>query len=152
MRLAFVFVAALAFATGCKDHDHHHHPPAPVPQVVSIELEVYDPITQRVWEDVGVRVVEAELEWSGLVRPNPDPDAWFPTDRHGLVFFSPHDLADALVGFVEDSYGQAVLEPAFEADEAFVLLEVWAPGHASVFVEVHLSWEEPYAFRSVPFP
>jgi hypothetical protein len=124
MRLALAFVVALSLAAGgCKRHGHHHHPPVLSPRAVSIELEVYDP----------------------------DPDAWLPTDRDGLVFFSPRDLADARVGFVEDAYGQAVLEPDYDGDEAYVLLELWAPGHASVFVEVHLTWDDPHVFRSVAF-
>lgn len=149
MRSITVLLSLLSLAAGCK----RHAPPPRVlePRTVSIQVEVYDPVTNRVWENVDVRVVEAEAEWSGLVVPNPDPDAWTSTDRYGTAYFTARDLGDAQVGFVEDVYGRALLEPDHDADEAFVLLEIWAPGFDAVLAEVRLTWSKPDAFVSVPF-
>ena len=64
------------------DCDHCHDQPRPV----SIEVEVYDPITQFVWEGVTVRIVEADQEWSGLTYVAQDPIT-FVTGTNGRVFF-----------------------------------------------------------------
>ena len=97
-------------AAGC--HGHRHHPPAvAADRLVSIEVEVYDPVTNLVWENVAVRIVQADQEWSGCLCVNPVVDDWYFTDRDGLVFFDSLDLAIAEVGFLEDSFGRAVISP-----------------------------------------
>jgi hypothetical protein len=123
----------------------------PAPRAVELEIEVYDPFTGGVWEGVGVRIAQADQEWSGCVCVSPYANDFALTDRTGLVYLSPFGLAAAEVGFVEDAAGQAVLYPGAFEDEADVLLEVWAPGFDPVFVEVSLSWGQPYRFVSVPF-
>ncbi|MDA0375287.1 MAG: hypothetical protein O2865_16000 [Planctomycetota bacterium] len=123
----------------------------PAPRAVELEIEVYDPFTGGVWEGVGVRVVQANQEWSGCVCVSPYANDFALTDRTGLTYFSPFALAAAEVGFVEDGAGQAVLYPDVFEDEADLLLEVWAPGFDPVFVEVPLSYGQPYRFVSVPF-
>ncbi len=123
----------------------------PPPRAVELEIEVYDPFTGGVWEGVGVRVVQADQEWSGCVCVSPYADEFALTDRTGLAYFSPFALAAAQVGFVEDAAGQAILYPGAFENEADVLLEVWAPGFDPVFVEVPLSYGQPYRFVSVPF-
>ncbi|MDA0932469.1 MAG: hypothetical protein O3C51_03335 [Planctomycetota bacterium] len=123
----------------------------PAPRAVELEIEVYDPFTGGFWEGVGVRVVQANQEWSGCVCVSPYANDFALTDRTGLTYFSPFALAAAEVGFVEDGAGQAVLYPDVFEDEADLLLEVWAPGFDPVFVEVPLSYGQPYRFVSVPF-
>ena len=123
----------------------------PAPRAVELEIEVYDPFTGGVWEGVGVRVVQANQEWSGCVCVSPYANDFALTDRTGLIYFSPFALAAAEVGFVEDGAGQAVLYPDVFEDEADLVLEVWAPGFDPVFVEVPLSYGQPYRFVSVPF-
>lgn len=122
-------------------------PPAPV----EIEVEVYDPITNFVWEGVGVRIVEAYVEPNRGYLFSPLVDDFFFTDPFGLVYFAPEDLAFANVGFTQDALGRAVLEPFLDADEAWVVLEVWSPGFLPVEVEVYLSWDQPFTFVSIPF-
>lgn len=138
----------------CHGRRHHHTPvvvtPAP-PNLVSIEVEVYDPVSNFVWQDVGVRIVEAYTEWSGLTRPNAIPDDFFLTDASGVVLFTEFELGDADVGFAEDTQGRALLESGRSRDEAVVTLEVWAAGFDSVFVDVELTWGEPDVFVAVPF-
>jgi hypothetical protein len=121
------------------------------PRPVEIEVEVYDPVTGGVWEGVGVRLVQADQEWSGCTCVSPYPDDFALTDRSGLRYFSPFAIAAYEVGFPVDAAGRAVLGPDIFEDEALVLCEVWAPGFDPVFVEVPLSWERPYRFVSVPF-
>ncbi len=123
-------------------------PPSPVP--AEVEIEVYDPVTNGVWENVGVRVVSAWNEWSDCVCESPDVQYQL-TDSYGLVYFSPFYLAAAEVGFAEDVDGRAVLGPDYDADEAVVRVEISAPGFTSVLVDVPVSWDEPYGFVSVPF-
>jgi hypothetical protein len=132
---------------------HHSHSSATVqsPRLVSIEVEVYDPITDFVWEGVGVRVVEATVEWAGCTCENRYEDDFFFTDHNGLTFFPAAYLADAEVGFPEDVHEHAVLLPDVHGDQASVLLEVWAPGFAPVFVDVPSSWLHPEPFVSIPF-
>lgn len=144
-----LFVLAAAALAGC--HAQEVVVPAPVPRPVSIQIEAYDPFTNLVWVDVGVRIVAASLEWSGVTVQNPDPHPWLFTDDYGTAFFSAHDLAAARVGFVEDGYGRAILEPDPYRDEAYVLVELAAPGFPTVRAEVALTWQGPDAFASIPF-
>lgn len=123
----------------------------PQPRTVSIEVEVYDPHSGFVWQDVGVRVVEAYNEWSECVCENPFFDDYYYTDSTGLVFLSEYDLALAEVGFIEDASQRALLQPGGLEDEAVVTLEISAPTFKTVYVDVPLSWDEPNVFVSVPF-
>ena len=122
----------------------------PGPAPVSILVEVYDPVTNWVWENVGVRIVEADQEWSNLTYVNYWED-WYPTDSYGQVLLTEYDLAWAEVGFREDYAGRAVIGSRWFEDEATVLLEVWADGFAPVYVEVELCWCEPDVYVAVPF-
>ncbi|MBL8754145.1 MAG: hypothetical protein JNK15_12665 [Planctomycetes bacterium] len=117
---------------------------------MSIEVEVYDPTTNLVWENVSVRVVESAQEWSGCTCSSPWLD-WYSTDSSGRVFLDEYALADAEVGFVEDYKGRALLESYRDGDEAWVLLEIDAVGFVPVYVEVALRWDEPDVFVAVPF-
>jgi len=135
-------------------HSSHDDPiivaPVPaLPRPVAIEVEVYDPISGYVWENMGVRVVEAEVEATGCFCLSPFPDDWFYSDEYGLVYFAPQDLAYADVGFVENAYGEAVVLPDSYGDEALVILEIWAPGFLPVEVEVYLDWTQAETFISV---
>ncbi len=123
----------------------------PQPRLVSIEVEAYDPVTNLVWENVGIRIVDGTLEWSGLTIENVDPNAWEYTDSYGTVYFDEFDISDSQIGFVEDSSGRAVLEPDFGADEAVVQIELSAPGFQTVRMDVNIDWEQPDVFISVPF-
>lgn len=134
---------------GCDDCDCYYPPPAQ-PRAVTILVEVYDPVTNFVWENVGVRVVQATQEWSGCVCVNPRVDI-FLTDRDGLVFFDEYLLAASDVGFYEDTIGRALLGPRSFEDEAIVRLEVSATGFTTVLVDVQLSWAQPDVFVAVPF-
>lgn len=120
----------------------------PVP--VSILVEVYDPVTNFVWENVGVRVVEADQEWADWIYTNPFED-WYLTNAAGQVLLTEYDLAVADVGFRQDAIGRALLFPRGFEDQATVLLEVWAEGFASVFVEVDLCWCQPDVAVAIPF-
>lgn len=115
---------------------------------VALEVEVYDPTTNFVWENVAVRIVEAEVEGAGIGYTNIIPDHWFFSDHDGLVYLDSWVFADAQVGFLIDGAGRAVLE--FD-EEARVVLEIDALGFPSLFVEVFLSWDQPQVFVSVPF-
>ncbi|MBK8976036.1 MAG: hypothetical protein IPM29_08925 [Planctomycetes bacterium] len=121
------------------------------PARVEIEVEVYDPVTGGVWENVGVRIVEAYNEWSGCICPTTRPDLFLLSDRNGLAYFSPQLIAEFDVGFAEDGLGNALLGYQSDRDEAVVRIEVFAVGFRSVFVDVPLTWDEPYRFVSVPF-
>ncbi|MCK5945541.1 MAG: hypothetical protein KAI24_26360, partial [Planctomycetes bacterium] len=46
------------------------------PRLTSILVEVYDPNTNLAWENVSVRVVEADQEWSGCTCVSPYLD-WY---------------------------------------------------------------------------
>ena len=120
------------------------------PRLTSILVEVYDPFTNLAWENVSVRVVEADQEWSGCTCVSPYLD-WYLTDNAGRVLLDEYVLADASVGFVEDGFGAAVLGSAYDEDEAVVVLEVDAVGFAPVIVEVPVSWADPDVFVEVPF-
>lgn len=149
MRPLLALVPLLLCACGGGDDN----PPkvVPTPRQVSIQVEVYDPKTNFVWEGVGVAVLEGDMEWSRCVCPNPAPK-WFYTDKYGTTLLSASLLGAAEVGFQEDEYGRAVLGPYADEDEAFVLLEIGAPGFKSVFVEVPVSFSDPNVFVQVPFP
>ena len=64
---------------------------------------------------------------------------------------APIDLANARIGFVEDNLGNALLEPELNRDEAWVLVEVSAPGFPTVLMDVPLSWDDNDVFVSIPF-
>jgi hypothetical protein len=113
-------------------------------------VEVYDPVTNWVWENVGVRVVQAEQEWSLCTCVSPFA-TWYLTDSSGQVLLDEHLLAAAEVGFVEDGAGRAMIGPRSFEDQATVLLEVSAGGYTPVFVEVELRWDTPDVFVAVPF-
>lgn len=133
------------------DDDYYYYAPPPEPRPVEMEVEVYDPVSGGVWENVGVRIVQADQEWNSCTCVSPLVDEFELTSVNGLVYFSPYALAFYDVGFALDSAGKAVLGPDLENDEASVLIEVFADGFDSVFAQVDLSWEQPYAFVSVPF-
>ena len=114
------------------------------------DFVVYDPLTNLAWENVSVRVVEADQEWSGCTCVSPYLD-WYATDSFGRVLLDEYVLADAAVGFVEDGFGAAVLGSAYDEDEALVVLEIDALGFAPLIVEVPVSWAEPDVFIEVPF-
>jgi hypothetical protein len=137
-------------ACECDDHDDHLVVPPPEPRPVSILVEVYDPVTNLVWQDVSVRVVEADQQWCGCTYVSPFAE-WYLTDANGQVFLDEYVLAAAQVGFVEDPNGRAQLRPEPDADEALVVLEVAALGFTSVIVEVPLRWDTPDVFVEVPF-
>lgn len=121
------------------------------PRLPEIQVEVYDPATNGVWEGVSVRVVEGYHEWSGCTCGAGNLDLWKLTGRDGLVLFTAGDLADADIGFREDSSGDAILSGDRDEDEAWVLVEIDAIGFDRLFVDVPVSWREPTAFISVPF-
>ena len=83
---------------------------SPPARPVSILVEVYDPVTNQVWENVAVRVVQADQEWSQCTCPSPYQD-WMLTSSDGRVLFNEFDLAAAEVGFVLNRDGGAVLGP-----------------------------------------
>lgn len=120
------------------------------PRLVSILVEVYDPVTDLVWENVSVRVVEADQEWSGSTFVSPFAD-WYLTDASGRVLLDEFVLADAEVGFQEDVDRRAILGPQRYEDEAVVVLEIDALGFTPVIVEVPLRWDTPDVFVEVPF-
>ena len=120
------------------------------PRLVSILVEVYDPVTNFVWENVSVQVLEADQEWSNCTCQSPYAD-WFLTDVEGRVLLDEYLLADAEVGFLEDSLGRAVLGPNGGEDQATVVLEIDAVGFMPVIVEVPLRWDQPDVFVEVPF-
>ena len=118
------------------------------PRPVAIEVEVYDPVTNFVWENVAVRIVRAEVTGAGGIFDNIIPNDWYFTDQNGLVFFDSVIFTNAQVGFLIDNLGQAVLD---FGEEARVVLEVDALGFTAVLVEVTLTWDQPQLFVSVPF-
>ena len=123
---------------------------APQPRLVSVLVEVYNPVTNFVWEDVSVRIVASDQEWSGCTCVSPYTE-WFFTDSTGRVLFDEYLIAGAEVGFLEDSTGAAVLAPESHEDEATLVLEIGAVGFAPVIVEVSISWADPDVFVEVPF-
>jgi hypothetical protein len=120
------------------------------PRPVSIEIEVFDPVTQFVWQGVNVRVVEADQEWSGLTHTSPYQISLI-TDINGRVFFDAFALADASIGFREDPNGRALLGSGAAEDQARVMFEISAAGHTPVTLLVPLSWNIPDVFVSAPF-
>jgi hypothetical protein len=134
----------------CHDDDSCDCVPEEPPRLVSILVEVYDPVTNFVWENVAVRVVEADQEWSQCTCVSPFVDGYL-TDSTGRVLFDEYLLADADVGFLEDDLGRAILGSRRDADQATVVLEVYADGFVPVIVEVPLSWDQPDVFVEVPF-
>ena len=140
---------ALVLTLSCEQPYVHAVPSEALPRPVSILVEVYDPITNMVWENVSVRVVEASHEWSGCMCVSPYVD-WYLTDAGGQVLLDEVILAYSEVGFLEDVQG-AVIGPGSYEDEATVLLEIDALGFTPVFVEVPLSWSEPDVFVEVAF-
>jgi len=145
-------IASLLLAAAC-GHTHSHEHPAPspaVPRPVSILVEVYDPVTNYVWENVSVRIVEADQEWSNCTCSSPWLD-WYLTDASGRVLLDEYLLAAAEVGFLEDGAGRAMIGPGFHEDEAVVVLEIDAVGFSPVFVEVPLRWDMADVFVEVPF-
>ena len=147
LKISVLFV--LLATSACGGHGHSHTPVLQNRSVL-IEVEVYDPVTNFVWEDVGVRIVQAEQEWTGAIHVNPVVDDWYYTDPYGLILFSAADLAFADIGF-QESGGLAVISPDYLEDEATVLLEVSAPGFGTVYQSVDLSWDSPTVFVSIPF-
>ncbi len=139
--------STLLFATACssgrRDLNRSSRP-------VSIEIEVYDPDTNFVWENIEVRVIESQQEWSGRTLSNPSQDFYL-TDRDGLVFLDEFELAINDVGFLEDPDGFALLRGERDADEAVVTVEIYADGFVPVLVDIDLSWFEPDVFVAIPF-
>lgn len=148
-QLPFLLSAALLLAA-CGGSGRPGAVVVEAPRLTSILVEVYDPVTNLAWENVSVRVVEADQEWSGCTCVSPYLD-WYLTDSVGRVLLDEYALGDAEVGFLEDSFGAAVLSPAYSEDEALVVLEVDAVGFAPVIVEVPVSWDNPDVFVEVPF-
>jgi CheY-like chemotaxis protein len=126
-RLFLLFLAAAMLLSACGGGSSRRSSQAALPRPVSILVEVYDPVTNFVWENVSVRIVEADQEWSGSTWINPRVE-WFLTDRFGQVFFDEFELARAQVGFRLDNAGRAVLGPERNEDQATVVLEVAAEG------------------------
>jgi hypothetical protein len=152
-RIASVlFAAALGLlVAGCGGSRRTTANVSPAPaRPVSILVEVYDPVTNFVWENVLVRVVEASHEWSGCTCVSPYAD-YYPTDATGRVLLDEYVLAFVEVGFLEDRTGAAVLGSRAFEDDATVLLEISAPGFVPVYVDVPLSWSVPDVFVEVPF-
>ena len=146
-------LSSLVLLGACGDSYHTHEAPivhTEAPRPVSILVEVYDPVTNFVWENVSVRVVEADQEWSNCTCSSPYLDS-FLTDSSGRVLIDEYLLAEAEVGFLEDGAGRAMLGPGIHEDEATVVLEIFAAGFMSVFVEVPLSWDVADVFVEVPF-
>jgi hypothetical protein len=144
-----LLLAAAFLATACTTRTRIVH--ASPPATVSIDVEVFDPVTGGVWEGVGVRIHGAWQEWSGCTCESPFTDSFELTDGFGRVVFSAYDLHAYQVGFPVDGYGRAVLGDHPAGDEAIVTLEIWAPGFRSVFFDVDLSWRRPDAVIAVPF-
>jgi hypothetical protein len=147
---ALAALFAFALCTGCHEDHETVVIPVAVPRPVSILVEVYDPVTNYVWENVSVRVVEVDHEWSGCTCVNPRVE-WFLTNAEGLVFFDEHLLAASEVGFLTDGAGRAMIGPHEFEDQATVVIEVDALGFTPVIVEVPLSWNVPDVTISVPF-
>ena len=146
-----LLILPLALLAGCKrSHSHGHGSPSLQPRLVSIEVEVYDPATNAVWEGVSVRIVAADNEWSGCYCESPYLD-WYDTGIDGRVFLDEYAIALAEVGMLEDFAGRAILEPSVLEDEVVITLEIDAIGFTPVFVDVPLSWDTPDVFVEVPF-
>lgn len=148
--ISALFAASLA--GGCHSaHDDDDYGTVYYDEPASIEIEVYDPKTGYVWQDVSVRIVEVDHEWSGCICPNPTANDFFYTDEFGVVYFSPELLYDMDLGFLEDGNGRAIMSPDELEDEASVLVEISAPGLGSIYERIELSWEDPRVYIQVPF-
>ena len=117
---------------------------------MSILVEVYDPVTNLVWENVSVRVVESYQEWAGGSYVSPYAD-YYLTDATGRVLLDEYVLAYADVGFVEDGNGRALLGADRFEDQATVTIEVDGVGFVPVLVDVPVRWDQPDVFVEVPF-
>ncbi len=63
---ALKYLCLVLFAmVGCTDRKTTVFVHASDPQPVALEVEVYDPVTNFVWENVAVRIVEAEVTGEG---------------------------------------------------------------------------------------
>jgi hypothetical protein len=140
----------IALAAGCGGSKGPHGAAHAQPRPVSLQVEVYDPVTNGIWENLGVRIVQSDNEWSQCVCESVNEVLLY-TDTNGTVYFSGSHLADAEVGFQEDIYGRAVLGPLGHEDEAWVTIEVGDPTLGYEYFEVRLSYQEPDLFVSVPF-
>ncbi|MGE3175355.1 MAG: hypothetical protein AB7O97_22210 [Planctomycetota bacterium] len=144
------WLVPFALLVGCGEKGHGHRASVSTARPVSILVEVYHPVTDEVWENVGVRVVEAYQEWSDCTCVSPYDD-WYLTDFTGQVLIDEFVLADAAVGFVEDRHGGAVLGSRSFENSAMVTLQIDALGHDTVFVDVPLTFDQPDVFVAVPF-
>jgi hypothetical protein len=142
---------AASFLGGCQSGSSDDYGPAYYDEPVSIEIEVYDPKTGYVWEDVSIRIVEVDHEWSGCICPNPTANDFYYTDKFGVVFFSPELLAISDLGFLTDDRNRAVLSPDLLEDEASVLVEISAPGLGRIYERIELDWDHPRVSVQVPF-
>ena len=122
-----------------------------VDRTVFLEVEVFDPNTNLVWENVGVRLVDSFQDWNNSTTVSPFVDDFEFTDRDGVVLFTPEIIASYQVGFREDDFDRAILGSRSYEDTASVTLEVFAPGFAPVIATVRLTFDEPDVFISVPF-
>lgn len=145
-----IAMTVAALASGCHSRSHHSRHLA-VDEPVSIEIEVYDPKTNRVWENVDVRIIEVEHEWSGCLCKNPKQNDFYATDKEGIVYFSAERLGTSDLGFLEDDHHRAVLSPDYLEDEATVLVEISAPGMGAVYERIELDWDHSRVFISIPF-
>lgn len=147
--LALPFLALLGALSGCGGHRH----PASVrlsPRPVTLQVEVYDPATNFVWQGLGISVIEADHEWSGC-KCSAAQDIVVYTDDVGTAFFSSTLLADVEVGFREDLYSRAVLGPGSDEDEVVITIEVGDPSLGYVYFDVPIDFSKPEVFVSVPF-
>ena len=151
-RIKAIWLVPLLLLSACWDDDDWDecNECSDQPRPVSIEVEVYDPVTQFVWEGVTVRIVEADQEWSGLTVASPYQISLV-TNIQGRVFIDEFMLADASIGFLEDQDGRALLGDDENEDQARVMLEISAVGHTPVTLLVPLSWNIPDVFVAVPF-
>ena len=142
---------AVGLLTSCHRHHRKDTPRLQSSRPVTIEVEVYDPETNFVWENVGVRLVQATQEWSACVCANPDRDDWYYTDEYGTVVFDPKRIASADIGFQLDELDRAIISGHPAEDEAWVLVEVWAENFTPVLREVRLTYDQNDVFVSIPF-
>lgn len=147
---SLLLLASLLVVTSCGGGRRRGTVQVEPPRLVSILVEVYDPVTNFVWENVSVRIAEADQEYCGCTYVSPFDD-WYLTDATGRVLLDEFLLADANVGFLEDVNRAAVLGSESYRDEALVVLEVSADGFTTVVVEVPLRWDTPDVFVEVPF-
>ena len=147
--ISFAMICSLAVA-GCSHGHHDNTTTVFYDRLTSLEVEVYDPLSNYVWENMAVRVVQVEHEWSGFVVVNPIVDDWFYTDSFGVVFFGSDLLGASGFGFLTDTFGRAVMSPDIFEDEAIVLLEIF-DGFGSLFYEVDMTWDNPRVLAQVAF-